>query len=53
MTFLILLPRMPTLMMTSLIFVILKYFAFASERFLAPCFVELLMFYCKLIEYFM
>ena len=27
--------------------VIVKYFAFVFERFLAPCFIELLMFYCN------
>ena len=27
---------------------IVKYFAFVSERFLAPCLIELLMFHCKM-----
>ena len=28
--------------------VIVKYFAFPFGRFLAPCFIELLMYYCKM-----
>ena len=28
--------------------VIVKYFAFVFERSLAPCFIELLIFYCKM-----
>ena len=28
--------------------VVVKYFAFAFERFLAPCFIDLLMFYRKM-----
>ena len=31
---------------------VFKYFAFVSERFLAPCFIELLMFYCKMYSVF-